>query len=117
MNLYAFDVDDTLEISNGPVRLADLRALRESGHIVGLCGNWGLVTRNVPDWHERVSFIGPVSGSKADFLIQLRTYVSAQRYVMVGNDPRIWGASDDVTASREADFKFIREVEFASGAR
>ena len=28
MKLYAFDVDDTLEISNGPVRLVDLQALR-----------------------------------------------------------------------------------------
>jgi hypothetical protein len=37
MKLYAFDVDDTLEISNGPVRLADIQALRNSGHIVGLC--------------------------------------------------------------------------------
>jgi hypothetical protein len=117
MNLFAFDVDDTLELSNGPVRLADLQALRDSGHIVGLCGNWGLVTRSVPDWHERVSFIGPISGSKTDFLIQLRTHVPADRYVMVGNDPRIWGASDDATASREAGFHFIREAEFASGAR
>jgi hypothetical protein len=117
MKLYAFDVDDTLDISNGPVRLSDLRKLRDSGHIVGLCGNWGLVTLNVPDWHERVSFIGPVSGSKADFLIQLRTYVRAEAYVMVGNDPRIWGVSDDATASREAGFQFIREVEFAKGLR
>jgi hypothetical protein len=117
MNLYAFDVDDTLEISNGPVRLADLRALRDSGHIVGLCGNWGLVTSNVPDWHKRVSFIGPMSGSKTDFLIELRTYVRAESYIMVGNDPRIFGASDDATASREAGFRFIREVEFAKGAR
>jgi hypothetical protein len=31
MKLYAFDVDDTLEISNGPVRLADMQALRNSG--------------------------------------------------------------------------------------
>ena len=35
MKLYAFDVDDTLEISNGPVRLADMQALRNSGHIIG----------------------------------------------------------------------------------
>jgi hypothetical protein len=41
MKLYAFDVDDTLEISNGPVCLADMQALRNSGHIIGLCGNWG----------------------------------------------------------------------------
>jgi len=117
MKLYAFDVDDTLETSNGPVRLVDLQALRDRGHIVGLCGNWGLVTCNVPDWHQRVSFIGPIRASKTDFLIELRTYVRAESYVMVGNDPRIFGASDDATASREAGFQFIREVEFANGAR
>ena len=60
MKLYAFDVDDTLEISNGPVRLADMQALRNSGHIIGLCGNWGLFTRSVGNWYEHVSFIGPM---------------------------------------------------------
>ncbi len=41
MAVYAFDVDDTLEVSEGPVKLSDLVDLREHGHIVGLCGNWG----------------------------------------------------------------------------
>lgn len=117
MKLYAFDVDDTLEISNGPVRLADMQALRNSGHIIGLCGNWGLFTRSVRNWHEHVSFIGPMLLTKADYLIELRTYVCAESYVMVGNDPRIFGASDDATAAREAGFRFIRELEFAAGMR
>jgi hypothetical protein len=115
MRLYAFDVDDTLEISNGPVRLADMQALRASGHIVGLCGNWGLFTRSVRDWHKQVSFIGPMRLTKTDYLIELRTHVFAESYVMVGNDPRIFGASDDATAAREAGFRFIREFEFAEG--
>jgi hypothetical protein len=114
MRLYAFDVDDTLEISNGPVRLKAMQALRNSGH-VGLCGNWGLFTRSVPDWYDRVSFIGPMRLTKPDYLIELRTYVLAESYVMVGNDPRIFGASDDATAAREAGFRFIREFEFADG--
>ena len=113
MKLYAFDVDDTLEISNGPVRLEAMQALRNSGHIVGLCGNWGLFTRSVPNWYDRVSFIGPMRLTKADYLIELRTNVSAESYVMVGNDPRIFGGSDDATAAREAGFRFIREFEFA----
>jgi hypothetical protein len=115
MRLYAFDVDDTLEISNGPVRLADLQALRISGHIVGLCGNWGLFTRSVANWYDYVSFIGPMRLTKSDYLIELRTYVCAESYVMVGNDPRIFGASDDATAARDAGFRFIRESEFAGG--
>jgi hypothetical protein len=55
--------------------------------------------------------------AKADYLIELRTYVDAESYVMVGNDPRIFGASDDATAAREAGFRFIREAEFADGMR
>jgi hypothetical protein len=38
MKLYAFDVDDTLEISNGPVRLEAMQALRNSGHIAARPG-------------------------------------------------------------------------------
>ena len=109
MRLYAFDVDDTLEISNGPVRLADMQALRNPG------GNWGFFTRSVPNWYNHVSFIGPMRLTKTDYLIELRTYVFAESYVMVGNDPRIFGASDDATAAREAGFRFIREFEFANG--
>lgn len=69
--LYVFDVDETLEVSNGPVSVAALRALREQGHIVGLCGNWAVFVRALPDWHRIVSFIGPLQLSKADFLIQV----------------------------------------------
>jgi hypothetical protein len=117
MKLYAFDVDDTLEISAGPVRLADLRELRDAGQIVGLCGNWGLFTRSVPDWQDRVSFVGPILTSKSEFLIELRAHVRADDYVLVGNDPRIFGASDDAAAARQAGFRFIREFEFGQGKR
>ena len=51
MAVYAFDVDETLEVSKGPVKLVDLVKLREHGHIVGLCGNWAMVTLHCPDWH------------------------------------------------------------------
>jgi len=39
MAVYAFDVDEPLEVSKGPPKLVDLVNLREHGHIVGLCGN------------------------------------------------------------------------------
>jgi hypothetical protein len=45
--VYAFDVDETLEVSKGPVKLFDLVKLREHGHIVGLCGNWAMVTLHI----------------------------------------------------------------------
>src|SRR6266705_4721588 len=46
--VYAFDVDETLEVSKGPVKLADLVKLREHGHVAGLCGNWSMVTLHCP---------------------------------------------------------------------
>jgi len=116
--LYAFDIDDTLEISSGPVAVEALRNLVLEGHVVGLCGNWAAFVRAVPDWHRVVSFLGPLQLSKAEFLIQLRVHVPASDYVMVGNDPATgWGASTDRAAAEEAGWRFIREANFAAGAR
>jgi hypothetical protein len=78
--VYAFDVDETLEVSKGPVKLADLVKLREHGHIVGLCGNWAMVTLHCPDWHHFCSFVGPCGIEKEDFLRQLRQYIPGDDY-------------------------------------
>jgi hypothetical protein len=117
--LYAFDVDETLEISDGPISVEALRELRQQGHIIGLCGNWALFVRAVPAWHQLVSFVGPIQvSSKADFLGQLRMYIRARHYIMVGNDPTTgWGNSPDREAAEQAGWRFIREAEFAAGAR
>jgi hypothetical protein len=116
--IYAFDVDETLEISAGPVAVGALRSLRDEGHIVGLCGNWAVFVRAVPEWHRVVSFLGPVQIDKADFLVQLRFYVAASDYVMVGNDPATgWGSSPDRAAAEQAGWRFIRESDFAAGMR
>jgi hypothetical protein len=58
MKVYAFDVDETLYISQGPVQWEALVALRAEGHVLGLCGNWAAVTLQVPEWHRVLSFIG-----------------------------------------------------------
>jgi hypothetical protein len=117
-NVYAFDVDETLEVSDGPVAIEALRTLRDEGHVVGLCGNWAVVVRAVPEWHRVVSFLGPFQAPKADFLVQLRLHIPAIDYVMVGNDPRTgWGNSEDRAAAEEAGWRFIREVDFAAGVR
>jgi hypothetical protein len=85
--------------------------------VVGLCGNWGLVTRTVPAWYEIFSFVGPMGIPKAEMLLQIRRYCPADDYVMVGNDPRLYGNSDDVGAAAEAGWRFIREHDFAAGVR
>lgn len=102
MKIYAFDVDETLEVSVGPITLASLVELAEAGHVVGLCGNWAVVTGRVQGWHRLFSFLGSMGLSKADFLRQIRQYVPAEEYVMVGNIVGVSGASDDAGAAREA---------------
>jgi hypothetical protein len=117
MVVYAFDVDETLEVSKGPVKLADLVTLRQHGHIVGLCGNWAMVTLHCPDWHHICSFVGPCGIEKHDFLRQLQQYIPAHDYVMVGNILGLSGASDDRGAAERAGWRFIQESAFAKGER
>ena len=117
MIIFAFDVDHTLEISEGPVQLAALATLRQQGHVVGLCGNWALLVQRVTDWPRLVSFLGPIACTKVDQLAQLKQYVPADDYVMVGNDPTIFGNSPDREAADEAGWRFLREAEFAAGRR
>jgi hypothetical protein len=117
MKIYAFDVDDTLEVSAGPISIVSVGSLRNQGHIVGLNGNWAVVVQTVPEWHRIFSFIGPMEMSKDIFLNQLKTYIRADDYIMVGNIKGISGRSDDEGAANLAGWRFIKESDFAAGAR
>ena len=117
MKIYAFDVDDTLEVSGGPVSMASVGSLRNQGHIVGLNGNWAAVVPTVPLWHRMFSFIGPMGISKDIFLNQLKTDIRADDYIIVGNVKGVSGASDDEGAADLAGWRFIKESDFAAGAR
>ena len=117
MKIYAFDVDDTLEVSGGPISIVSVGGLKAQGHIVGLNGNWAVVVQAVPVWHRIFSFIGPMEMSKDIFLNQLKTYIRANDYIMVGNVKGVSGASDDEGAADLAGWRFIKESDFAAGAR
>ena len=117
MNIYAFDVDETLDVSGGPITIASVESLKTEGHIIGLNGNWAVVVQTVPLWHCIFSFIGPMQMSKNIFLNELKTYIRADDYVMVGNIKGISGASDDEGAAHLAGWRFIKEGDFAAGAR
>jgi hypothetical protein len=117
MKLYAFDVDDTLEVSGGPISIASVGDLRDQGHIVGINGNWAVVVKTVSMWHRIFSFIGPMEMSKDSFLNQLKAYIRAEDYIMVGNIKGVSGASDDQGAADLAGWRFIKESEFAAGER
>ncbi|MGH7827952.1 MAG: hypothetical protein ACREQ7_22595 [Candidatus Binatia bacterium] len=117
MMIYAFDVDDTLEITGGPISIVSVDSLRTQGHIVGLNGNWASVVQTVPVWHRIFSFIGPMEMTKDFFLNQLKTHIRADDYIMVGNIKGVSGASDDEGAANLAGWRFIKESDFAAGAR
>ncbi len=115
VNVYAFDVDETLEVSAGPIRLQALVELVNQGHIVGICGNWSVLTHHMPGWQRVISFLS--IGDKAEFLQTIARDVPADGYVMVGNVVGVSGASDDQRAARRAGWRFIREADFAAGER
>lgn len=125
MIVYAFDVDDTLELSKGPVKLKDLMDLRVAGDIVGLCGNWRLFLQVVPGWQHLISFFN-YGQVKNVFLWEMKQCIKADDYVMVGNvgplDSRTYqipqtGGSDDMSQALAAGWRFIREADFVAGAR
>ena len=118
MNIYAFDVDETLEVSGGPVLINDLWHLRKDGHILGICGNFQVGTHRIHRWDMLFSFVGQMEMPKERFLMQVKTYLPpAEDYIMVGNDDRFFGASKDYQAAQAAGWRFLRESEFASGLR
>lgn len=126
MKVYAFDVDDTLEVSGGPVTLGSLVDLRKEGHVVGLCGNWQRFFATVPQWFNLLQFFN-YGQVKNVFLWELKHYIGgAEEYVMVGNvgplDSKttgipMTGGSDDLSQARAAGWRFLTEREFAEGAR
>lgn len=119
MKIYCFDVDDTLSCGGppGPVPLEELERLRESGHMVGICGNFSAVTRDA-EWAQTfINFFGPMQMSKPDFLWQVRQFVQATEYIFVGNILGVTGGSDDKGSAAKAGWRFIQEANFAGGER
>jgi len=114
--VFAFDVDETLEISMGPVPISALVELRSQGHIVGICGNMEVFCR-LPNWHEIASFIGQGYCTKEAFLYNLKLNIRADDYVMVGNRQGVTGASNDEGAALKAGWRFILERDFVAGQR
>ena len=116
VKVYAFDVDHTLEVSGGPVTLKSMMDLRVEGHIVGVCGNMGVFCA-IPGWQHLSSFLGQGLVPKDLFLANLKENIQAEEHVMVGNIIGVSGASDDQGAARRSGWRFIKESDFAAGAR
>ncbi len=125
MRCWAFGVDETLVISNGPVTLESMEELRQQGDIVGICGNMHVFCQ-LPDWHKRVSFLGQSFLSKDYFLHGLKLNIRADDYIMVGNIGEACskqfglpqsGSSEDMSHALRAAWRFISEKDFAAGVR
>lgn len=116
MKVYLFDVDETLEISGGPVKLQALMDLRIAGHAVGLNGNWAALVSKTPGWQHLISFFN-VGLPKDAYIAELRRWIAAEEFVMVGNILGVSGGSDDYGAAQRAGIRFIKESDFARGVR
>ena len=115
-NIYLFDVDETLEISGGPVTFQSIIELKHRGNIVGLCGNWGLITRNTQGWENLFSLIN-VAADKVAFMQNILRYIPADDYIMVGNRKGGFSPDDEELARLAGGWRFISEKDFASGVR
>lgn len=117
MTVYAFDVDETLEVSGGPVTLEMMADLRRRGCVVGLCGNWAAFCHRVVGWQNLVSFMNAGTPNKETHLTDIKRYVPADDFVLVGNVLGVSGSSDDQGAALRAGWRFIKESDFADGER
>ena len=140
MKVYAFDVDETIETSQGPVTVQMMRDLRKEGHIVGLCGALCRFLQKVPDWHEVISFTlnfdFGYNGWYSQYglhshipkpiwlhCFQHVTFPGADEYILVGNvsgeknSLGVVTGSHDSEAAAAAGWKFIKEDDFARGVR
>lgn len=114
--LYMFDVDETLEVSHGPIKLSQLVNLFNQGHIIGLCGNWGLFVNVVQDWHRVISVMGCWPGQrKHEFLREAKRIIPADRYIMIGNVNPSNAPYSDRDEAILARWEFIEEKDFLEG--
>jgi hypothetical protein len=124
VNCYAFDIDHTLEISNGPVKLSQLVNLRNQGHIIGVVGNFGLFMDVVVGWHQLICFWNIQEGMDKAATLRwvkrsldrpLMHHTHIDHYIMVGNEGTGWPMSADKEAATAAGWEFIKEEQFKEG--
>lgn len=110
---FLFDVDETLWVSGGPINRPVLETLRNFRNIVGICGNYAMFTINVVGWEHLVSVIGPIGGiTKRKMMEDLKKYVYAEEYIMVGNENPSNSVISDKAEAEGASWRFIEATEF-----
>jgi hypothetical protein len=112
MKVYAFDVDETLSIAGGPVTVDQLVELRKRGDLVFICGNWAKFVASVNPWIHVVNGMNIGAPSKHLFLQEIKRYISAEEYVLVGNE-----AQGDYLHAQIADWVFVEARNFKEGLK
>jgi len=83
--VYAFDVDETLEVSAGPIKIQSLVELYEEGHCVGICGNWAQLIRSAVGWNTVISFLGPITWIPEGIDIKVKILKAKNRLLVLQN--------------------------------
>ncbi len=97
MTVYAFDVDGTIETSNGPITEARLHELREDGDFVYLVSPSASRPKGLPIL---------ASGSRQDNLRAVRAmHPDEDRFVYVSDN-------GDVSDAQAAGFEYVWDWEF-----
>lgn len=107
MKVYAFDVDETLESSGGPISTSELKRLRDAGHIVGIIGNTFGYINKVIDWHKTITFFNITYTFKHVQLIYIKQKIKAQEYIFIGNTTPSNSPYSDRTEAEQAQWTFI----------
>lgn len=98
--IIAFDVDGTLEISNGRIPIKHLFDLKEAGFIVGVVGNWKLAIEHI----KGLDFYQAGIPNKAEILRALGKGKAFKLYV--------GDTEEDRRQSRIAGWNFIHVSEY-----
>jgi len=98
--IIAFDCDGTLEISNGPIRLARLMELKQAGLVVGIVGNWMVAIKQI----KGLDFYQAGIPTKAEVLKALGEGAALKIYVA--------DTDEDKRQAYEAGWNFLRANEF-----
>ena len=118
MNVYAFDVDETLVLGDppGPITIEQLMWLKAQGNIVGICGNYGAIFRKLHGWQNLFSFWN-YGWSKGEVLIGIRQSFflagvssTIDAFILVGNE-----GMGDKQAAIDAGWTFVEEKNFKEG--
>lgn len=102
MTVYVFDVDGTLEISEGPIKLERLRELKSEGIIIYIVGNYRYLATFTTEFPNG----NPKNLPKPEALKELAQKLSPEEKIYVADTP------GDEQAALAAGYRFCYAREF-----